>query len=64
MGCDPDGRNASRFGVGHYPGDYVIGIDGVVRASNGFPREVIEEELRKLRVAELGPVPDVIEARP
>lgn len=57
VGCDPDGRNASRFGVNHYPGDYVIGIDGVVRASNGFPADVIEEELRKFRVAELGTWP-------
>ena len=57
VGCDPDGRTASRYGVGHYPGDYVIGIDGIVRASNGFPREVIEDELRKYRVAELGAWP-------
>ncbi len=60
VGCDPDGRNATKFGVNHYPGDYVIGIDGVVRASNGFPRETIEEELRKFRVAELGTVPDAL----
>lgn len=57
VGADPDGRNASRYGVNHYPADYVIGIDGVVRASNGFPRDVIEGELRKVRVAELGKLP-------
>ena len=58
VGCDPEGSNASRFGVKHYPGDYVVGIDGIVRASNGFPRETIEDELRKARVAELGAWPD------
>ena len=62
VGCDPDGRNASRYGVQHYPADYVVGPDGVVRASNGFPRAVIEEELRKVRVAELGPVPDALKS--
>lgn len=62
VGCDPQGSNASLYGVSHYPGDYVIGIDGVVRASNGFPRDVIEEELRKYRLAELGSVPDALAA--
>jgi thiol-disulfide isomerase/thioredoxin len=57
VGCDPDGRNASRYGVKGYPADYVIGADGVVRASNGFPRETIDDEMRKLRIAELGTVP-------
>jgi peroxiredoxin len=57
VGCDPDGRSAQRYGVKRYPADYVIGPDGVVRASNGFPRETIEEELRKARVMELGEVP-------
>lgn len=61
VGCDPDGRSASRYGVTRYPADYVIGIDGVVRASNGFKRDVIEEELRKLRAAELGTVPAGLE---
>jgi peroxiredoxin len=62
VGCDPDGRNASRYGVAHYPADYVIGADGVCRQSNGFRREVIEDEVRKLRVAELGAVPPGAEA--
>jgi len=57
VGCDPQGGSSDRYGVRHFPGNYVIGIDGVVRASNGFPRNVIEEELRKYRVVELGPVP-------
>jgi len=57
VGCDPAGGSSDRYGVRQFPGNYVIGIDGVVRASNGFPRNVIEEELRKFRVAELGAVP-------
>jgi len=61
VGCDPDGRNATRYGVSRYPADYVIGADGVVRASNGFPKDVIEGELRKVRAAELGPVPAGLE---
>lgn len=62
VGCDPDGSNASRFGVGRYPGDYVIGADGIVRASNGFPQEVIDDELRKVRVGELGAWPESLRA--
>src|SRR5439155_2467277 len=54
VGCDPDQASSLKYGVRHFPGDYVIGIDGVVRASNDFPRDVILEELRKYRVAELG----------
>ena len=61
VGCDPDQASSSKYGVRHFPGDYVIGIDGVVRASNDFPRDVILEELRKYRVAELGPVPASLE---
>ena len=57
VGCDPTGYSPGQYGVQHFPGDYVVGIDGVVRASTGFPTEVIEEELRKQRVAEWGSVP-------
>jgi cytochrome c biogenesis protein CcmG/thiol:disulfide interchange protein DsbE len=57
VACDPDGRNAALYGVNHYPANYVIGIDGVVRSSEGFSRDVILEELRKQRVAEWGSVP-------
>src|SRR5687767_13044102 len=57
IGCDPDGRSAARYGVGRYPADYVVGVDGVVRSSKGFSRETIETELRKVRVLELGTVP-------
>jgi peroxiredoxin len=62
VGCDPDAANATKYGVKSYPADYVIGADGVVRASNGFPRETIEEELRKARVAELGELPGSLRA--
>lgn len=57
VGCDPNRVSAERYGVLRYPADYVVGIDGIVRASNGFPRSVIEEELRKYRLAEWGEVP-------
>ncbi len=60
VGCDPESKNAAKYGVTRYPADYVIGADGVVRASNGFPREVILEELRKQRVMEWGAVPDAL----
>lgn len=62
VGCDPQGVSSDRYGVRNFPGNYVIGVDGIVRASNGFPRTVIEEELRKVRVAELGPVPPALNA--
>ena len=62
VGCDPEGVSSNVYGVHHFPGDYVIGIDGVVRASGGFPDAVIAEELRKYRVAEWGEVPDALRA--
>jgi peroxiredoxin len=59
VGCDPNRVSASRYGMQRYPGDYVIGVDGRVRSSNQkFPTQVIEEELRRQRVAELGQVPE------
>jgi hypothetical protein len=61
VGCDPDGSGSSSlYGVQHFPGDYVIGIDGIVRSSSGYPENVIAEELRKFRVAEWGDVPDAL----
>jgi peroxiredoxin len=62
VGCDPDAVSAQQYGVQHYPGDYVIGIDGIVRASAGYPENVIAEELRKYRMAEWGEVPDALRA--
>jgi len=58
VGCDPNRVTAARYGMNRYPGDYVIGVDGRVRYSNGFPLQLIEEELRRQRVLELGQVPD------
>jgi thiol-disulfide isomerase/thioredoxin len=61
-GCDPARANANAYGVTRYPADYLIGIDGRVKASNGFPAHAIEEELRKHRVAEWGEVPPALAA--
>jgi thiol-disulfide isomerase/thioredoxin len=60
VACDPARANATIYGVTRYPADYVIGIDGRVKASNGLPVEAIEEELRKQRVAEWGDVPEAL----
>jgi peroxiredoxin len=58
VGTDPQKVTAGRYGMGRYPGDYVIGVDGRVRTSNmEYPEHVIEDELRRGRIAELGPVP-------
>jgi peroxiredoxin len=63
VGCDPDGSGSSSlYGVQHFPGDYVIGVDGIVRASTGYPENVIAEELRKFRVMEWGDVPEALRA--
>jgi peroxiredoxin len=61
VGCDPSANSTKGYGIDRYPADYVIGIDGVVRASNrGWPADVIEDELRRYRVAEWGTVPDAL----
>jgi peroxiredoxin len=61
VGCDPSAVSTTGYGIQRYPADYVIGIDGVVKASNrGFPRDVIEDELRRYRLAEWGTVPDAL----
>jgi peroxiredoxin len=62
VGCDNTGFSSGQYGVQHFPGDYVIGVDGVVRSSAGFPREVIATELRKQRVLEWGTVPPALRA--
>jgi peroxiredoxin len=62
VGCDPNQASSSKYGVSHFPGDYVIGPDGVVRSSSGFPRQVIDEELRKARALEWGNVPPSLAA--
>ena len=71
VGCDPDQGSSSRYGVRGFPGDYLIGFDGVVAASNGFPRYLVEREIERARpsvdepkknVEELGDVPAVLSA--
>jgi peroxiredoxin len=62
VGCDPNRVTAARYGMNRYPGDYVIGVDGRVRYSNGFPLQLIEEEMRRQRVLELGDVPESLRA--
>ncbi len=57
---DPTGALANRYGGGRRPGFYVIGIDGRVKASNSLSNRVIETELGRWRLAELGPVPAVL----
>lgn len=58
VGTDPDGNQASRYGVRTMPTDYVIGVDGRVKASNGAPESVLLTELGKYRLARLGTVPE------
>jgi thiol-disulfide isomerase/thioredoxin len=60
VAMDPDGSRAALYGVQSRPTDYIVGIDGRVRASNGAPDEVIQEELARYRLAELGTVPETL----
>jgi peroxiredoxin len=63
VGCDPSAESTRGYRIDRYPADYVIGVDGLVKASNrGWPRDVIEEELRRYRLAEWGAVPDTMRA--
>ena len=62
VGCDPAGTYSNQYGVHHFPGDYIIGVDGIVRSSDNFSESVIAEELRKFRVAEWGEVPEALRA--
>ena len=62
VGCDPSGALAQAYQVNRRPTDYVIGVDGRVKSSNGAPEEVIAQELGRYRVAELGRVPAGLEA--
>ncbi len=57
VACDRDGSQAEKYGVGRRPVDYVIGVDGRVKSSNGMSKRVIEQELRRYRLAQLGKVP-------
>ena len=58
VATDRDGSLAARYGVQTMPTDYVIDIDGRVKASNGAPEAVLLTELGKYRLARLGGVPE------
>ncbi len=62
VGTDRDGSMASRYGVRTMPTDYVIGIDGRVKASNGAPDAVLRTELGMYRLARLGAVPKTLKS--
>lgn len=59
-GQDPRGLLARQYGVGHRPTDYVIGIDGRVRQSNGASDAVLRAELKRYRLRRLGDVPEAL----
>lgn len=54
---DPKGTMAAYYGGGRRPGFFLIGIDGRVKSSNSLAPRMIETELGKWRLAELGAVP-------
>ncbi len=57
VACDRDGSQAAKYGVGRRPVDYVIGTDGRVKSSNKMSVPIIEQELRRYRLQQLGKVP-------
>jgi len=57
---DVKGDMANRYGGGRRPGFYIIGLDGRVKASNALPDRVIQTELGRWRLAELGKLPDAL----
>lgn len=57
VGSDPTGSLANRYGVRDRPTDYLVGIDGRVRASNGASDEAILNALAEYRVARVGALP-------
>lgn len=62
VACDPTGALAQAYQVNHRPTDYVIGVDGRVKVSNGGPEDMLHDELARYRVAELGRVPVGLES--
>ncbi len=62
IGCDLDGSLAQRYGVGHRPADYLIGVDGRVKASNAVSDAEIRTELAHYRMARIGEVPPELDA--
>ncbi len=57
---DPRGEMANRYGGGRRPGYYIIGLDGRVKASNSLSNRVIQTELGRWRLAELGALPEAL----
>jgi thiol-disulfide isomerase/thioredoxin len=57
VASDPTGTLAQAYQVNHRPTDYVIGINGRVKASNSAPEDVMLRELAAYREKELGTVP-------
>lgn len=62
VGTDGDRSIGKRYGVTHYPTDYVIGIDGRVKSSNSAPDNVILTELGHYRLSRLGNVPTELQS--
>ena len=59
-GQDPQGALARAYGVNHRPADYVIGVDGRVKQSNGASDAVLRAELARYRRTRVGDVPPVL----
>jgi peroxiredoxin len=57
VGSDVDGRQAGQYGVHVRPTDYIIGVDGRVKASNGAPDTTLRHELGLYRLAKVDPLP-------
>lgn len=55
---DVKGDMARRYGGGRRPGFYVIGVDGRVKASNALSAGIVERELSRWRLHELGRMPE------
>lgn len=60
MGTDASGSLAAPYGIRSMPTDYVIGVDGRVKASNGAPEPVLLTELGRYRLARLKAVPEAL----
>jgi peroxiredoxin len=59
---DADGSLAAMYGGGRRPGSYVIGIDGRIKAGPTLAMRVIEVELGRWRLKELGTFPTELAA--
>lgn len=59
---DFDGSQARRYGVKSRPVDYLIGVDGRVKASNNVSDQAIASELGKYRLGRIDPIPASLKA--